>query len=154
LVGVDKNTISSYIRLLEQAFVIFPLTGFARNLRNEIKRGKKYYFYDNGVISALTENYAPPGSGRNMGGLWENFMISEWLKYNQRHSLHKTLYFWRLKSGGEIDLIEESDGRLSPFEFKWDKGKVSASAYNFTAEYGNSSGIEVVNRHNFLGFVL
>jgi predicted AAA+ superfamily ATPase len=154
LVGIDKNTVARYIRLLEQAFIIFPLASFARNLRNEIKRGKKYYFYDTGVITALTENYAPADSGRDMGGIWENFMISERLKYNQRRNLYKNLYFWRLKGSGEIDLIEEFDGNLHPFEFKWNKGKPSVSTYNFTNEYKNSDKIRVVTRHDFLDFVI
>jgi predicted AAA+ superfamily ATPase len=152
LVGVDKNTVASYIRLLEQAFIIFRISSFSRNLRNEIKRGKKYYFYDNGIISALTDNFSDPITGRDIGGLWENLMISERLKYNQKAHLYKTLYYWRLKNAGEIDLIEESDGVLQPFEIKWNKDKVGASAYKFQDKY-STPPIKIVNKDNFIEFV-
>ena len=152
LVGIDKNTVMRYIRLLEQAFIIFRLSSFCRNLRNEIKRSQKIYFYDNGIISALTGNYNDASTGRDIGGLWENLMIGERLKYNQRHKLHKSLYFWRIKGAGEIDLVEEGNGLLRPFEFKWSKDKAGASARRFQEEY-NSEQTHVVNKENFLDFV-
>ena len=152
LVGVDKNTVINYIRLLEQAFIVFRLSSFSRSLRNEIKRGQKYYFYDNGVISALTENYSDATTGRDIGGLWENLMIAERLKYNQNHKLYKNLYFWRLKNAGEIDLIEESNGVLNPFEFKWSKDKTGLSARKFETEYGTEP-TQVINKENFINFV-
>jgi predicted AAA+ superfamily ATPase len=151
-VGVDKNTVASYIRLLEQAFIVFRLPSFNRNMRNEIKKGKKIYFFDNGMISALTDNFAAPGSGRDIGGMWENLMISERLKYNQNHRCYKTLYFWRLKSAGEIDLVEEYDGGLHPYEFKWNKGNLTASARTFQENYGTRA-VEIVNKNNFIDFV-
>jgi predicted AAA+ superfamily ATPase len=152
LVGVDKNTVSTYINLLEQSFIIFRLSSYSRNLRNEIKKGKKFYFFDNGVISALTENFASPKHGRDVGGLWENLMVSERLKYNQNRHLYKNLYFWRLHSGGEIDLIEESDDNLTPFEFKWRKGKVSPAAKKFESAYATSA-VQIINKENFINFV-
>jgi predicted AAA+ superfamily ATPase len=152
LVGVDKNTVARYIRLLEQAFIIYRLPSFSRNMRNEIKRGKKFYFVDNGIISALTNNFSDPSSGRELGGLWENLMIGERLKYNQNHQLYKSLYFWRLKTAGEIDLIEEYDGKLYPYEIKWSKYKVRPSARNFQKAYGTED-IEVINKDSFIGFV-
>ena len=153
LVGVDKKTVATYISLLEQAFIIFPLTSFSRNLRNEIKRGKKYYFYDNGIISALTGDFRLPETGRDVGSLWENLMVSERLKYNQHHHLHKSLYFWRLKGSGEIDLIEEADGMLCPFEFKWSKNRGSAAALRFVEAY-DSYPVRVINTSSFLDFVV
>jgi predicted AAA+ superfamily ATPase len=152
LVGLDKNTVARYIRLLEQAFIIFRLPAFSRNMRNEIKRNKKFYFYDTGIVSALTDNFSGPGTGRDVGGLWENLMISERLKYNQSRRLYKHLYFWRLKGGGEIDLIEESDGRLYPFEMKWNKDRAGASARRFQTEY-QTAPVTVVNKDNFFDFV-
>jgi predicted AAA+ superfamily ATPase len=153
LVGVDKNTVAAYTRLLEQAFIIFRLPSFSRNMRNEIKKGRKIYFFDNGIISALTDNFAAPGTGRDVGGLWENLMITERLKYNQNHHCCKTLYFWRKKSAGEIDLVEEYDGMLRPYEFKWNGGKTTAAARSFRENYGTGA-IEVINRNNFIDFVL
>jgi predicted AAA+ superfamily ATPase len=152
LVGVDKNTVASYIRLLEQAFIIFRLPSFSRNMRDEIKKGKKIYFFDNGMISALTDNFAAPNTGRNVGAMWENLILSERLKYNQNHRYYKTLYFWRLKSAGEIDLVEEYDGRLHPYEFKWNKGKLTASARAFQENYGTQA-VEIIDKHNFIDFV-
>jgi predicted AAA+ superfamily ATPase len=152
LVGVDKNTVACYVRLLEQAFIIFRLPSFSRNMRNEIKKGKKIYFFDNGIISALTDNFAAPGTGRDVGGMWENLMIGERLKYNQNHQYHKTLYFWRKKSAGEIDLVEEYDGTLHPYEFKWSKNKPAPGARSFQENYGTAA-IEVINKNNFIDFV-
>jgi predicted AAA+ superfamily ATPase len=152
LVGVDKNTVSTYINLLEQSFIIFRLSSYRRNLRNEIKKGKKFYFFDNGIISALTENFVSPKFGRDVGGLWENLMISERLKYNQNRHLYKNLYFWRLRSGGEIDLIEESDGKLTPFEFKWRKNKLNLAAKRFESTYATDA-VRIINNENFINFV-
>jgi predicted AAA+ superfamily ATPase len=152
LVGVDKNTVASYIRVLEQAFVIFRLPSFARNLRNEIKRGQKFYFYDNGIISALIENYSDVTAGRDIGALWENLMLCERLKYNQNHRFIKALYFWRTKGAGEIDLIEESNGIIRPFEFKWSKSKAKASTQKFVEAYGTKP-VTIVNKENFVEFV-
>jgi len=153
LVGVDKKTVASYIRLLEQAFIVFRLSSFSRNLRNEIKRGKKYYFYDNGIVSALTGDFRLPATGRDVGPLWENLMMSERLKYNQRHHWYKSLYFWRLRGAGEIDLIEDAEGELHPFEFKWNKDRVSASASRFVETY-KTPLVQVVNKSNFIDFVI
>ncbi|MCL2085671.1 ATP-binding protein [Candidatus Saccharibacteria bacterium] len=152
LVGVDKNTVASYIRLLEQAFIIYRMRSYSNNMREEIKEGRKIYFYDNGVISALTDNFSGALVGRDVGGLWENLMLAERMKYNQANDLYKNLYFWRMKSKGEIDLVEEHDGRLSPFEFKWNKDKASASAYSFVENY-RSEPLEIINKSNFVGFV-
>ena len=152
LVGIDGKTVASYLRLLEQAFIIFPLGSFSKNLRNEIKHGKKYYFYDNGVMSALTGDFRLPSSGRDMGALWENLMISERLKHNQRQQSYKQLYFWRMHNSGELDLIEESDGALEPYEFKWRKTRSSKTSNRFVETY-QTAAVKVVNRENFLEFL-
>jgi predicted AAA+ superfamily ATPase len=152
LVGVDKNTVAGYIRLLEQSFIIYRLSSFSRNMRNEIKKGKKFYFYDNGIVAALTDNFSSSITGRDVGGLWENLMVGERLKYNQNHLFYKTLYFWRLRTGGEIDLIEEFDGTLYPFEIKWNKERISASAKAFQKEY-DTEDVRIINKRNFVDFV-
>jgi len=153
LVGVDKKTVDSYISLLEQAFIIFKRTSFSRNLRNEIKHGKKYYFYDNGVLSALIGDYRLPSTGRDAGALWENLMVCERAKFIQRNHLYKNSYFWRTKGSGEIDLIEEASGELLPFEFKWRKSRVSASARKFVETYGTPP-VQTINSSNFFDFVI
>jgi predicted AAA+ superfamily ATPase len=151
LVGADKKTVTSYINLLEQAFIVFPLGSFSRNLRNEIKNGMKYYFYDNGIISALTGDFRLPVSGRDMGALWENLMVSERLKFNQRNGLYKALYFWRLGGIGEIDLVESYDSELHPYEFKYRKSKASSAQSRFVKAY-DSKPVEIINSTNFFEF--
>ena len=119
LLGIDKETVENYIGLLEKCFIIFRLDSFSRNLRNEIKKGKKIYFYDNGVRNAVISNYAPPELRADMGALWENLMVSERVKRNMYCGSFAQLYFWRTHDQKEIDLIEEEDGMIRAFEFKW-----------------------------------
>ena len=119
LLGVDKGTVENYISLLEKCFVIFRLDSFSRNMRNEIKKGKKIYFYDNGIRNAVISNFAPLELRTDAGALWENLMVSERVKHNSYASNFANLYFWRTHEQQEIDLIEEEDGKLRTFEFKW-----------------------------------
>jgi predicted AAA+ superfamily ATPase len=153
LLKIDKNTVNSYIRLLEQAFIVYRLTSYTRNLRNEIKKSKKIFFYDNGIVNALTSNFAPLNSGRDVGGIWENLLLSERKKRNQQHALLPNSYFWRQSKGGEIDLIEEHGGRLHPYEIKYSSTKISKSAEKFVTAY-NSEPIEVITKNNFLEWLL
>lgn len=122
-VGVDKATVESYINLLEKCFVVFRLPAYNRNMRTEIKRGRKIYFYDNGIRNALISNFAPLELRNDAGALWENLMVSERVKRNAYCGSYAQLYFWRTLQQQEVDLIEEMDGRLSAFEFKWGKKK-------------------------------
>lgn len=119
LVGIDRATVESYIDLLEKCFVVFRLDSFSRNLRNEIKKGKKIYFYDNGVRNAVISNFSPVELRNDMGALWENLMVSERMKRNIYHNTYAQQYFWRTTDQQEIDLVEDLDGRLTAFEFKW-----------------------------------
>ncbi len=154
-VKVDQKTVIKYIELLEQAFIIFRIGSYSGNLRNEIKKKKKFYFYDNGILNAVINDFNGPNSLRDMGGLWENLMMVERRKHNQDHVRHVLSYFWKLDNQrGEIDLIEEANARLSPFEFKWSKDKPTAGAYSFLDLYSNSDDIKVVNRDSFLDFVV
>src|SRR3989344_4906770 len=95
VVGADKNTIASYVQILEKAFIIFRLSPFSRNLRNELKKLRKIYFFDTGVRNALINNFNPVNLRQDTGALWENFIISERLKYNNNNNLKKNIYFWR-----------------------------------------------------------
>jgi predicted AAA+ superfamily ATPase len=153
LLKIDKNTVNSYIRLLEQAFIVYRLTSYTRNLRNEIKKSKKIFFYDNGIVNALTSNFAPLNSGRDVGDIWENLLLSERKKRNQQHDMRPNSYFWRQSKGGEIDLIEEYGGRLHPYEIKYNSTKISKSAGKFVTAY-NSEPIEVITKNNFLEWLL
>ncbi|MBD5310899.1 MAG: ATP-binding protein [Bacteroides sp.] len=152
LIGADKVTVEKYIDLLEKCFVVFRLPSFSRNMRNEIKKGKKIYFYDNGIRNAILSNFAPPELRTDMGALWENFLISERVKRNAYLGLYAQLYFWRTQTQQEIDLIEEYDGRLTAFEFKWNPKTKASIPRNFTETYPNSS-FEVITTDNYLPFL-
>lgn len=152
LLGIDKETVENYINLLEKCFVVFRLDSFSRNLRNEIKKGKKIYFYDNGVRNAVLSNFAPADLRNDMGALWENLMVSERVKRNAYQGSYAQLYFWRTHDQKEIDLIEEEDGMLRTYEFKWN-GKVKAKQpTTFVAAYPNST-FNVVSPDNYWEFI-
>ncbi len=150
ILQVDKNTISNYLQLLEQSFVIFRLTAFSRNKKNEIKRGRKIYFYDTGIRNSLIGDFKPLELRQDTGALWENFLISERRKQLEYQEKIAGTYFWRTVRGQEIDYIEEKDGELYPFEFKWTSSKAKHGKV-FSALYHKD--IQVVNRDNFRKFV-
>jgi predicted AAA+ superfamily ATPase len=152
LVGIDRKTVMSYIRLLEQAFVIFRLPPLMRNRRDELKKMPKFYFYDNGILNALINDFNGSEFGRDMGSLWENLMVSERLKYNKLHDNYLTSYYWRLKSGAEVDYVEEYNGELHPYEFKYNKNSLGAGAKIFTEEYDKK--VKLVNKTNFADWLL
>ena len=118
-VGTDNKTVEKYIDLLEKCYIIFRLNSFNRNLRTELKKGKKVYFYDNGIRNAILQNFAPLSLRQDTGALWENFIISERIKANQYAGRYANSYFWRTTQQQEIDYIEESDGKFTVFEMKW-----------------------------------
>lgn len=152
LLGVDRGTVETYINLLEKCFVVFRLDSFSRNLRNEIKKGKKVYFYDNGVRNAVLSNFAPLELRNDVGALWENFMVSERVKRNAYSGNYAQLFFWRTHEQQEIDLIEEQDGMLHTFEFKWN-GKARSSQPKVFASSYPSSTYEVITPENYWAFL-
>lgn len=149
--GIDKKTVSSYIRILEKAFVVFRLGPFSRNLRNELTKLRKIYFYDTGIRNTLINNFNNFDLRQDVGALWENFIISERLKFNSNQGRDVNIYFWRTHQQQEIDYIEEKDGRLSGFEFKWKKGPFKAPKL-FIDSYPDSS-VELVTKENFKDFL-
>lgn len=152
LVGVDKATVENYINLLEHCFIIFRINSFSRNLRNEIKKGKKIYFYDNGIRNAILSNFAPLELRNDSGMLWENMMMAERIKHNAYYGNYANLYFWRTHDQKEIDLIEERDGKLSTYEFKWNEKRKAKMPKTFSETYPNST-FEVISRENFWSFL-
>ena len=152
LVGIDKNTAAAYIRILEQAFVIFRLNPFSRNLRSELKKLRKIYFYDLGVRNVLINNLNPLNLRQDAGALWENFMISERLKRNNNRGISARSYFWRTKQKQEIDYLEEVDGKLFGFEFKWKKDKARFPK-PFLEAYPKSK-VELINKNNYREFAV
>jgi predicted AAA+ superfamily ATPase len=116
--GISKNTVSRYLDLLEKSYIIFRLSGYSRNLRNEIKKMPKYYFYDIGVRNAIINNFNPVSMRDDIGKLWENFALGERIKFCAYSRIRNNYYFWRIWERQEIDLIEEAGGAFSAFEFK------------------------------------
>ena len=151
LVGADKKTISNYIQILEKAFIVFRLRPFSRNLRNELKRMRKIYFYDTGIRNVLINNLNPMEIRQDVGNLWENFIISEKIKKNSNLNISKNVYFWRNRQGQEIDYLEEGNGKLEGFEIKWKEDKFKKPKI-FLENYSNSS-VGLINKENFRKFV-
>lgn len=152
LIGVDKATIEKYIELLEKCFVVFRLNSFSRNLRNELKKSRKIYFYDNGVRNAILNNFSPLALRQDTGALWENFMVSERIKQNSYNRDYRKNYFWRTQTQQEIDLLEEKDGILFAFEFKWNESKKSKLPQTFAEAYPEHR-FEVITPANYLDFL-
>ncbi|MFP4473508.1 MAG: ATP-binding protein [Candidatus Omnitrophota bacterium] len=151
LVGIDKKTVESYIGILEKAFIIFRLSPFSRNLRNELKKLRKIYFYDTGIRNALINNFNPPNLRQDTGALFENFLIAERIKQNSNLGRRRNIYFWRTHQQKEIDYIEEAGGELKGFEFKTARGKYKPPR-EFLKAYPNST-VELINRENCIEFV-
>ena len=122
-VGSDSKTVEKYIDLLEKCYIVFRLGAFNRNLRTELKKSKKVYFYDNGIRNAVIQNFAPLSMRNDVGALWENFFISERIKSNEYEGRYAKSYFWRTTQQQEIDYIEEADGQFTAFEMKWNPRK-------------------------------
>lgn len=135
LTGADTKTVEKYIDLLEKAYVIFRLPALSRNLRNEIRKGKKIYFWDNGVRNAVIGNFQNPAIRSDTGALWENFLVSERMKYNYYHETDVDTYFWRTFQQQEIDYIEEKNGSFEAFEFKWNVKKSGSLSKTFANAY-------------------
>ena len=117
--NIDKNTVARYLDLLEKSYIIFRLGGFSRNLRSEVTRMPKYYFYDVGVRNAVIGNFNQLSLRDDVGRLWENFMMTERMKMRTYNRIYANQYFWRTWKQNEIDLIEERDGQLYGYEIKW-----------------------------------
>ena len=147
MAGLDNETVEKYITLLEQTFIIFRLGSFSRNLRNELKKAKKVYFLDNGIRNAVIANFNSVESRNDVGALWENYMISERLKFQEYQRISSNNYFWRTYDQQEVDWVEERDGSLFGYEFKWKESKVKTPT-QWEKTYPNSS-FEVINSENF-----
>ena len=152
LKGISRNTIESYLDLLSKVFIIYPVKGFSRNLRKEISKSNRWYFYDNGIRNALIRNYNPLNLRNDQGQLWENYLMAERMKVNAYLKRRVNTYFWRTYDQQEIDLIEESGIDLSAFEFKWKMNKVKIPAA-WKNNYPSAT-FEVIHNENYLNFVL
>jgi predicted AAA+ superfamily ATPase len=151
--GIDSKTVEKYIILLEQTFVIFRLGSFSRNLRNELKNSKKIYFYDNGIRNAIIANFAQIENRTDVGALWENYLIAERVKKNDYTNQWKNQWFWRTKEQKEIDYVEEGDGVIETFEFKWNNTAKAKTPKQFLESYPNST-YSVIHKDNIEDFLL
>ena len=142
-IGSDSKTVDKYIDLLEKTFVVFRLPALNRNVRNEIKKGKKVYFYDNGIRNAIINNFRPVQSRTDVGALWENYIISERMKFLHYNGTDVSSYFWRTTQQQEIDLIEDHGGELEAYEFKWNKKEKRRFPQTFTDNYAGSKTLIV-----------
>jgi len=153
IVGIDKKTVASYIQILEKAFIIFRLSPFSRNLRNELKKLRKIYFFDTGIRNALINNLNFLNIRQDAGLLWENFVIAERIKHNRNGGAEKNNYFWRTGEGKEIDYLEESGGEIKGLEIKWTEERKSRIPQLFLKTYPGSQ-VEILNRNNYLDLIL
>lgn len=152
-VGIDVKTVESYIDVLEKCYIIFRLPSLSRNLRNELKNNRKIYFYDNGIRNALISNFSPIELRTDSGALWENFAISERIKFTSYSHLWCNRYFWRTHERKEIDYVEDRDGQLSAFEFKYSPKKKVVVPKHFAEAYPNAT-FKVITPDNFEEFIL
>lgn len=153
LVGADSQTVEKYIDLLEKGFVIFRLPSYNRNVRNEIRKGKKVYFYDNGIRNAVINNFMPLERRTDVGALWENFLVSERRKLNAHHGINVECFFWRTTQQQEVDYIEESQANCFAWEFKWNARKRARFPKTFVEAYPACT-TAVVTPDNFDSFLL
>ena len=153
-VGTDSKTVERYIELLEKCYIIFRLHGLSRNLRNELKKAKKIYFYDNGVRNAVIQQFAPLELRNDAGALWENFFISERIKRNHYQQNYCNIYFWRTKSQLEIDYIEEQNGQMRAFEMKWNPKKSNTSIPETFLNAYDVKETVVITPENYLEYLL
>ncbi len=153
LIGLDSKTVEAYVNLLEKSFIIFKLNSFNRNLRSELKMAKKIYFYDNGIRNALISNFQMIEARQDVGALFENFLVSERMKFNHYYKNYANAYFWRTKEQQEIDYLEEKNGQLSAFEFKWNANKKIKFTKTFTNAYPRAT-THLISHQNISDFLL
>lgn len=151
--GTTAETVEHYIDLLEKCFVVFRRHAFSRNYRNEIKKSKKIYFYDNGIRNAIIQNFSPLNLRQDTGFLWENYFVSERMKANHYRRYFTKNYFWRTFQQQEIDLIEETDGKLMAFELKWNEKRNPKIPTSFAETYPHHE-FHIVNRENYMDYLM
>jgi uncharacterized protein len=149
--GIDNKTVKRYLELLEKAFIIFTLRGFSGNLRKEISKKPKYYFYDTGIRNAVIANFNPPETRNDIGQLWENFLVMERLKKQSYLPVYANNFFWRSWTNKEVDFIEEREGKLFGYEFKWSPVQSRPPAL-WLDSYPEAT-YEIINRENYMEFI-
>jgi hypothetical protein len=151
--GIAKQTVERYLGLLAKSFIIYKVGGYSSNLRKEVTKTSRYYFWDNGVRNAVINNFNDPSTRMDMGMLWENFCYTERLKKQAYLKIYSNNYFWRTYDQQEVDLIEDREGNLFGFEFKWNPKKKSKAPKAFIESYTNAQ-FECITPETFLEFGL
>ncbi|NJC28007.1 ATP-binding protein [Neolewinella antarctica] len=150
--GMSKNTVERYLDLLSKVFIVHAVGAWSRDLRKEIVKGKRWYFYDNGIRNALTGDLRPIENRNDIGILWENYIVSERIKYQKYSNMLVYNYFWRTYDRQEIDWIEDRESKLHAYEFKWNPKKKAKLPKIFKETYPNST-FEVINSDNYLAWI-
>lgn len=153
LLGLNSLTVQRYLDLLEKSYVVFHLRSFSRNVRNELKKSRKIYFWDNGVRNAIIGDFKPVGLRQDVGALWENYLVAERMKHNAYNQFYGKSHFWRTQQQQEIDYLEDIDAVLHTYEFKWSGTKHPKLSETFAKNYPNHT-YTVVNPDNYMEFVL
>lgn len=154
MAGLDNQTVEHYVNLLEKSFIVYRLNSFSRNLRNELKKSRKIYFYDNGLRNAVINQFNPIGLRNDKGALWENFLISERLKHISYTNMFANRYFWRTSAQQEIDYIEEANGTINAFEFKYSKSAEKVKFPKTFTENYKPQKTTPITLENYTAFVL
>jgi uncharacterized protein len=149
---INKITVERYLDLLSKVFIIYPLSGYSANLRKEVSKSKKWYFYDNGIRNALINNFSPLSGRNDIGQLWEQYILSERIKYNSYRGYKPQYYFWRTYDNQEIDLIEQSDGKLQAIECKWTLTKKARIPAAFPKAYPDAP-FATIDRNDYLQWI-
>jgi hypothetical protein len=152
--ALSRKTVERYLDLLEKVFVIFKVGGFSRNLRKEVTKNSRYYFYDNGVRNSLIQNFNPLSLRNDVGQLWENYLVVERRKTNQIAGRAPNTYFWRTYDQKEIDYVEEHGGRLFGYEFKWQPAELRRASRNKFLDAYPDSELSTIHRENFESFLV
>ena len=151
--GISKNTVESYLDLLSKVFVIYKVTGFSRNLRKEITKSNRWYFYDNGIRNGIINNFTLLDNRTDVGDLWENYIASERIKKQNYQKINVTNHFWRTYDQQELDWLEDKNGSLNGFEFKWNENRKTKIPTAFAKAYPEAT-FEVINKQNYLDFIV
>lgn len=151
--NLSKNTVSSYLDLLSKVFILFKIEGFSKNLRKEITKSSRWYFYDNGIRNTIINNFNEIKNRTDVGALWENYLASERIKKQQYHKIYKQNYFWRTYDQQELDWLEEKGDDLAGFEFKWNENRKAKIPTAFAKAYPEAT-FEVINKQNYLDFIM
>lgn len=151
--SIDVKTVGRYLDLLEKAFIIMRLTAFSRNLRSEVVSTSKYFFFDNGIRNAVISQFNPLDLRNDTGSLWENFLMMERMKKRLYKNIHGYSYFWRTYGQKEIDLIEEREGKIFPYEFKWSPKSKVLSPKEWITAYPKAENLLTVTPDNYPDFI-